>query len=97
MDDIKSSKATTQPNMSINPSHKISITHGSNVYVYWYVKQNHGCRNFDKNKDMDLVKLMYAKGMEMKLGDFNSFNINNIKNYHLKRKSSHDFVIKALN
>jgi|GEM_PF-3492437 len=96
MDDIEISEATAQPGLGIIPSHKISITHGSDVYVYWYVKHNPECRDFDKMKDMDLVKLMHAKGLEMKLGDFESFNINNIKDYHLERKSSHDFVIKAL-
>lgn len=97
MEDIEISEATAQPGLGIIPSHKISIKHGSDVYIYWYVKQNPEYRDFDKMKDMDLVELMYTKGMEMKLGGFESFNINNSKDYHLERKSSHDFVIKALN
>jgi len=97
MDNIEITEASAQPGLGVVPSHRISITHGSDVYVYWYVKQKQNCRDFDKMKDMDLVKLMHAKGMEMKIGDFESFNINNAKDYHLDRKGSHDFIIKSLN
>jgi len=97
MDNIEITEAIAQPGLGILPSHKITITHGSDKYVYWYVKQNPNCREFDKMKDMDMLKIIHAKGIEMNLGGFESFQINNIKDYHLERKGSHEFIIKSLN
>jgi|SaaInlV_110m_DNA_1040235.scaffolds.fasta_scaffold05680_3 hypothetical protein len=97
MDHIEISEATAQPGLGVLPSHKISITHGSNTYIYWYVKNKHDSRDFDKKKDNRLIKLMHSKGIEMKLGGFESFNIGSGKDYHLERKGSHEFIIKSLN
>jgi len=44
MDNIE---ITAQPGLGIIPSHKISITQGSDVYVYWYVKAKLDSRNFE--------------------------------------------------
>lgn len=96
MDNIEITEATDEPRFGIVPSHKISITHGSDVYIYWYAKQNQHCRDFNKMKDMDLVKLMHAKGTEMKLGFSESFQLSNIKDYSLEHKGSHEFIIKSL-
>lgn len=95
MDNIEITEATAQLGLGLDPSHKISITHGSDVYVYWYVKQNPDCRDFDKLKDMKLVEQMHTKGKKMNLGGFESFQINK-GDYHLGRIGSHEFIIKSL-
>ena len=97
MDNIEVIEATAQPGLGIVPSHKITISQGSDIYVYWYVKQNTNCRDFDILKDKKLVELMYSKGREMNLGIFETFQINNIRDYHLERRGSHEFIIKSLN
>ena len=97
MDNVDITEATAQPGLDIAPSHKISITHGSDVYVYWYVKQKPNCRDFDEMKDSNLIEAMHTKGMKMNIGDSESINICKAKDYHLKRRGSHDFVIESLN
>ncbi len=96
MDSIEVNETTEEIETVMLPSHKITITQGSDTYIYWYVKSPAISDNFDKTKDMKLVELMHAKGNEMRLGGFESFSIGGQKDYHLERKASHEFIIKRL-
>lgn len=90
------STGTAQPAYGFVPSHKITITHGSNTYTYWYVQESNKCRAFDSDRDRDLVELIHAKGQELQIAQFESFAIGTERNYHLQRLSSHEFLIKSL-
>lgn len=90
------STGTAQPAYGFVPSHKITITHDSNTYIYWYVQESNTCRAFDSVRDRDLVELMHAKGQEFQIAQFESFAIDTERNYHLQRLSSHEFLIKSL-
>ncbi|WP_018233814.1 hypothetical protein [Thioalkalivibrio thiocyanodenitrificans] len=85
-----------EPPKGLTPSHKITIQHGSNTYTYWYTQEPSTARPFDRMRDRDLVKRMHAKGMEFGIDQFESFAIGAERDYHLKRVSSHEFVIKSL-
>lgn len=78
------------------PSHKITITKGSDKYVYWYVKENEQVPDFNKMNDNTLIKTMHAKGIEMQVNGFESFKLSNTKDYHLERKGGNEFIIKRL-
>jgi len=90
------SAGVAQPQYGFVPSHKITVTHGSYVYTYWYVQDPITARPFDGKKDRDLVELMHAKGQAFELCQFESFAIGTNRNYHLQRLSSHEFLIKSL-
>lgn len=95
-DNIKVEETTKSLESTLYPSHKITITQGSDKYVYWYVKSQAAQEDFDKSKDSKLVRIMHAKGMEMNIGYFESFNLDRAKDYHLERRDSHEFIIKRL-
>lgn len=90
------SVGVAQPQYGFVPSHKINVTHGSNTFTYWYVQEPATARVFDSRKDRDLVELMHAKGLEFRVGQFESFAIGTDRNYHLQRLTSHEFLIKSL-
>jgi len=97
MDKIDVEVAKPQPSLGITPSHKISITKGSSIFVYWYMKNKPEDRDFDKMKDNRLIKAMHSKGSDMKPADFISFSIGDSKDYHLTCVDSNQFIIKSLN
>ena len=90
------SSGVALPQYGVVPSHKITVTHGSSINIYWYVQEPATTRPFNKTQDHDLVELMDAKGQEFKLGQFESFAIGTDRNYHLQRLSAHEFLIKSL-
>jgi len=50
MDNVIVQPATAQPGLGKVPVHKITITRGSDAYVYWYAKRSQNCRDFDKKR-----------------------------------------------
>ena len=80
----------------IIPTHKISMAHAEPVLFFYYVAESSEFRQFDEKSDIDLLQLAYAKGSEMKLGQFESFAIGEERNYHLQRVSDTEFVLKSL-
>ena len=94
--DVDVQPATAQPGLGKIPTHKITITDGPTKYVYWYTKLNAGCRDFDKMKHWELVKLLHAKGQAMSPGAFESFSVQGA-DYHLTSRGRSEFTIEALN
>ncbi|MDP1982855.1 MAG: hypothetical protein Q8K23_09915 [Sulfuritalea sp.] len=90
------SSGVALPQYNLVPSHKITVTHGSNVNIYWYVQEPATARPFDGVNDRDLVELMHAKGQEFTLGQFESFAMAPDRNYHLQRLTNQEFLIKSL-
>jgi hypothetical protein len=96
MPSFEVSPGVAQPKYGFSPSHKITITNDTDIYTYWYVQDPVTSRPFDEMNDHDLVRLMYEKGREYKIGQFESFAIGTERNYHLQRLGSHEFIIKSL-
>ncbi|MEX8499359.1 hypothetical protein [Leptothrix ochracea] len=90
------SAGVAQPQYGFVPSHKISVTDGSDTFTYWYVQDPATARAFNSQEDRDLVELMHAKGQAFQLGQFESFAIGTDRNYHLQRLTIHEFLIKSL-
>ncbi len=96
MTEFEVTAGVAKPEYGLTPSHKITITHGSDTFTYWYVQASRSCRPFDKAKDCDLVELMHSKGQQFAVGQFESFAIGTERNDHLQRLNSREFLIKAL-
>lgn len=58
---LKFLAGVAQTQYGLVPSHKISVTHGADKYVYWHAQGPVMSRPFDKQKDHDLVELMHPK------------------------------------
>jgi len=88
--------ATAKPGLGEIPSHKITVTDiTDNTSIYWYVKGDINCPDFDKAKHSKLIELAHAKAMEIGPGGFESFNLQG-NDYHLQHVGQNEFIIKVL-
>lgn len=81
----------------ISPSHKITIKDDMDTFTYWYVQNEATSQPFDEDNDLDLVKRMYEKGRELKIGYFESLPRDDKRDYSLHRINKNSFIIKSLN
>jgi len=77
-------------------SHKITVTDGSDTYVFWYIKADPKFRDFDKVKDLDLVKLIYAKASATPPVQFESVSVKPYNDYHLARIAPKEYTVEVL-
>ena len=96
MDEVKVENNPACPGLAATPSHKITIAHGADRYVFWYTKGNPSFRDFDKRRDIELVKSMHAKGTAMDVGGFEIFTTQSRREYRLHRLNSHEFSIEVM-
>ncbi len=84
-----------EPQPNFNPSHKITLTHGSEVDVYWYVRDSDTARPFDP-KERDLPELMHTKRLALANTKSVSFSIDADRQYKLEILGTHEFRIRSL-
>ena len=88
--------AIAYPALGKIPSQLVTITDKGEKYLYWYVKANAACREFDKVTHEALATLMHAKGIAMAIGQLEGFHIRG-GDYFLSKRSDHEFVLEVLN
>ena len=90
------SPGTPQLDLRIVPSQKIQIAVGTTIYTCWYVRETTSSKDFDKDKDGDVIEAIYSTGMSLHIGDAEPLGIANNRRYRLERVASHVFVLTCL-